>query len=286
MKNYLKYILPIVGIMLFFSSCEEEEKLYTGVQVGFESASGNLMIPVEENDSESATFRVALIAAPQDSEISVSFAVDGSSTAVEGTHFTLASTSVTIPAGQNFAEFTITALDGGFSFGGEFVTLVLRISNASIDVASNFATFTVILSKESFIDSFAGSFEAYEFLPSDLENPIYGPYGVECSPVPGTNSLLLNPMYDWATQDVVVVFDPSDNTISIERQVFNPGVGSGLSVDATGVFDMDTETFELTANIYNGDALFDITHIKYSRPEKKSATIKKSEGKGAFMNID
>lgn len=275
MKNSIKYFLAIAGMLIFLTSCEEEDKTWQGQQVGFEVASGNLMIPIEVSTTYSRTFKVALIAAPQASDVTVSFEVDPSSTAVEGTHFQLPSSSVTIPAGQSFAEFTVVAINSGFAFGGDFRRLVLRVAGASIDVAENFSRFTLTISKESFIDSFAGAFEAYEFVPSNLEEPVYGPYNVTCTPIPGTNNLNLEPMYDWADRPVVAQFNPNDNTITVDLQLFNPGVGSGLSVDATGFFNLQNQTFELTANIYNGDDLFDITHIKYSRPGKSDAPAQK-----------
>ncbi len=286
MKKFLKYFLVFAGFALLFASCEEEEKLYTGVQVGFESASGSLMIPVDVTTTYEGTFRVALIAEPQSNDITVSFDVAEASTAVEGTHFSMDTKTVTIPAGENFGEFDITALDSGFEFGGEFKNLVLEITDASIDIASNFSVFTLTISKESFIDTYSGTFEAYEFSPNDLENPIYGPYNVACSPIAGTNSITLNPMYDWATDDIIVQFDPSDNSILVERQVFNPGVGAGLAVEGTGSFDLETETFEIDANIYNGDALFDVTHIKYSKPSKKSLNINKTRSKSEIHDLD
>jgi hypothetical protein len=268
MKKFLKYFLAIAGVMVLFASCEKEEKVWTGVQVGFERATANLMIPIEVSTTHPGVYKVALIAAPQAQDITVSFDVDPASTAVEGTHFNISSKTATIPAGQNFAEFTITAINSGFAFGGDFKRLILAVKESSADVAVNFSKLTLTISKEAFIDKFAGTFAANEWYDGEHG---YGPYNVTTTVIPGTNSINLMGVYDWATQAVKFDFNPDNNTITVARQVFNPGVGSGLGVQGTGKFDLANQTFELDAIIYNGNNVYDIVTFKYSRPTKSSS---------------
>ena len=286
MKKYLKYFLVFAGLALMLSSCEEEEKIWTGFQVGFERATANLMIPKDVTTTQDGEFKVSLIAVPQKNDVTVTFEIDTeNSTAIEGTHFTMSSNSITIPAGESFGVFTVTALNSGFTFGGEFKILELKITESTADVAVNYSTTSITISKEAFIDAFNGSFEAREFYPPDPD-PAYGPYLVTCAVVPGTNNITLIPIYDWATQPVVIAFnpDPANKTLTVALQVFNPGVGAGLAVEGTGVYDDEEQTFEINATIYNGASVFDEVTFRYQRPSKKKS-LPISKGKGEFMTL-
>ena len=276
MKKYLNFLLAFLVTGALLTSCEEDRTTFTGKQVGFEKASGRIMIPKDVTTTEDGTFKVMLISAPLSSDVSITFEIDAASTAVEGTHFTMSTKTVTIPAGQNFAEFNVTALNDGFSFGGEFVNLILNISNTSVEIAGEFAQFNLTISKEAFIDAFSGSFVAYEFYPPDPE-PAYGPYTISCTVIAGTNSINLLGIYDWATQAVKVDFnpDPDNKIVTVAKQDFNPE--EGLSLEGTGVYDDEAQTFEIDAIIYDGASIYDEVTFRYSRPGKSTVI---SQGAG------
>ncbi|NBC26107.1 MAG: DUF4843 domain-containing protein [Bacteroidetes bacterium] len=88
---------------------------------------------------------VQLIGEQQDSDISVSFSVDGSSTAVEGTHYTLATPSpVTIESGTSSANVVINLIED--SLDGETVRLTLTLDDGnSIQPAENLKTSNIFI---------------------------------------------------------------------------------------------------------------------------------------------
>jgi hypothetical protein len=126
----IKLLIALL-IPLLFVSCDDlfdkgdVEKTFDGpAQIEFKPLQ-------QEANQASGSFDVAvqLIGEARDSDLSVSFTVDGSSTAVEGTHYTLNSTSGTIAAGTFSTEFTIDVIDGVLA-PGEEVSLILNLEDA------------------------------------------------------------------------------------------------------------------------------------------------------------
>lgn len=110
---------------------------------------------VEEGDVEDAggtltvTPDIQLIAPQRDSDLTVDFEVADSTTAVEGTHYTLSSTSATISANTSTAEVSIDVLDNDADDGGEVYELFLVLqSSEDVEPAENFKTYTLTLEGE------------------------------------------------------------------------------------------------------------------------------------------
>ena len=123
--------LIFVLIPLLFVSCDslfdkgDVEKKFSGpAQIEFKPLQ-------QEANQNSGSFEVAiqLIGEQRGSDLNVSFSVDGSSTAVEGTHYTLSSTSATIASGTSAATVTVGLIDGNLAAGQE-VTLILNLDDS------------------------------------------------------------------------------------------------------------------------------------------------------------
>lgn len=126
----LKLLIALL-IPLLFVSCDDlfdkgdVEKTFDGpAQIEFKPLQ-------QEANQASGSFDVTiqLIGEARDSDLAVSFNVDGSSTAVEVTHYTLNGTSATIAAGSFSVDVTIDVIDGVLA-PGEDVSLVLNLEDA------------------------------------------------------------------------------------------------------------------------------------------------------------
>ncbi|MGN8226348.1 hypothetical protein [Gracilimonas sp. BCB1] len=123
--------LILVLIPLLFVSCDSlfdkgdvEGKFNGPAQIEFKPLQ-------QEANQNSGSFDVAiqLIGKQRGSDLPVSFNVDGSSTAVEGTHYNISSTSATIASGTSTVSVTIDLIDGNLA-AGEEVTLILNLEDA------------------------------------------------------------------------------------------------------------------------------------------------------------
>ena len=261
-KNTFKILSFIALIAFLFTSCEEQRiTLDAEVQVGFEKSADNLLIPKDNTTTFAKTFRVMLIAPAQNSDVQLTIAVDtDESTAVEGTHFNLSATTLTIPAGEFFAEFDVVGINDGFAAGGDFVNLVLEVTSSNVKISPNFTVTNIELKKESFTDKFSGTYTVTEWDPTGTTYR-YGPYNANVAPVAGTNDVTTSNFYDWAQEDVEMTFS-DDGTITIALQPFR----SNYTVDGTGNWnaaDDNDKNFTLDVNIYLDGVLDDQAHHTY-----------------------
>jgi len=136
-------LVALLGVSL--SACdffEQRDRSYQGPpQLEF----APLNETVDEGDGAVAT-NVQLIGPQRDSALPVTFVVDDSSTAVEGTHYSLGSTSVSIPAGASAAEVSIEVLDNDADDGDTNYELFLSLqSSDGVEPAANLQTFVLTI---------------------------------------------------------------------------------------------------------------------------------------------
>lgn len=133
----------LVGCLaLTLSACfPDNVTVYEGpLQVEFRPTSATLNLA----NSESYSAIVQLIGPHQNRPISIDFVVDDASTAVEGVHYTIGSTTAQIPANSSFAEIVINAIPGGFEGGSRTVVVTLLGSTQDEVVpAVNYRTLTL-----------------------------------------------------------------------------------------------------------------------------------------------
>ena len=109
MKKIFKILFVFIAAVALFASCEEVETGFDKLTTKFENTgqaglvflNGNMLKEVENNSVENVTIPIKLqvwgplSSAAETVNITVNTAA---STAIAGTHYTLATTSVTIPA--------------------------------------------------------------------------------------------------------------------------------------------------------------------------------------------
>ncbi|MCS3750296.1 DUF4843 domain-containing protein [Salinibacter ruber] len=101
----------------------------------------------DEGISEtSVTTNIQLIGRQRDSDLSVNFTVDDSSTAEEGVHYTLPSTTATIEANSSTAEASINVLNNDQDDGGTNHILYLSLQDSEdVEAAANLKTYTLTI---------------------------------------------------------------------------------------------------------------------------------------------
>lgn len=136
-------LVALLGVSL--SACdffEQRDRSYQGPpQLEF----APLTETVDEGDG-TITTNVQLIGPQRDAALPVSYVVDDSSTAVEGTHFNLASASVSIDAGESAADVEIDVLDNDVDDGDTNYVLYLSLQPSDgVEPAANLQTFTLTI---------------------------------------------------------------------------------------------------------------------------------------------
>lgn len=89
---------------------------------------------------------IQLIGPQRDSDLPVDFTVADSSTAQEGVHYSLPSTSATISANSNATEVSVTVLNNDQDDGGTNHVLYLNLQDGEdVEAATNLRTFTLTI---------------------------------------------------------------------------------------------------------------------------------------------
>ncbi len=123
MKNLIKYILILVIGGVFLSSCEEQVSNWNAMTndydannstyyIQFLDASASFETKIDEAGlptNINATIGVALLGAPQSSDVNVTLVVDPSST-ISADMYTLSANAITIPAGATSGSVSLTTI--------------------------------------------------------------------------------------------------------------------------------------------------------------------------------
>lgn len=258
MKIIKYFVILFLGVVIL-SSCEKlnEPKILSSVQVGFEFRTSTLMLDYIAGADVPTTVRVMVIGAQQSTAITLNISVDAASTAVEGTHFDLASTTVTIPANTSWGEFTLIGHAGAFTGGGQTENIVLNLTTTgSISVAPNFATTTTKLQTVC-------PFDINNFLGEYFINEAgYGEYAttITLDPVVA-NRIWITNFWDWTNDLAYYDFDPVTGEVTMPPQIIL--MGSGLTpynCYGTGTYDPCEYTFHME---YDGSDVAGTIHDFY-----------------------
>ena len=150
MKNIIKYILIFVIGGVFLSSCEEQvsnwnamtndyDENKTTYYIQFLNATASYETAIDEAGLPTdivATVGVALLGAPQSSDVIVTLVVDPSSTISENM-YSLSSSSITIPAGSTSGSITLTTIADEMP-EDEALNLVLNMDAGGAEATSAF----------------------------------------------------------------------------------------------------------------------------------------------------
>lgn len=148
-------LLLVLGLIGSLTACDLFERRDRSYQGDPKLEFFPLSASIDESDIEAAggTASVAtsiqLIGRQRDSDLSITYTVDDSSTAEEGTHFTLPATSATLPADSSSVPVQVNVLDNSMDDGGQNYVLFLSLQESNgVEPAENLQTFRLTIRGE------------------------------------------------------------------------------------------------------------------------------------------
>lgn len=150
-RKYTLYLGAMVAMIFCLTGCMEDsgfDILWEGREVEFEAASlpNQTVREVVFQDlshnaqSDLTVLRINLVGAQINEEVPISIGVDPSSTAVQGVHYRLERTDITIAPNSSFVDLPIEILTGNLATG-EAPDLVLNIIEAGkVKVSANYGS--------------------------------------------------------------------------------------------------------------------------------------------------
>ncbi|MFN3997006.1 DUF4843 domain-containing protein [Algoriphagus sp.] len=134
-KLYSVILLFLMGAMASCMNESDFDKVWDGMEVEFDASTlpngvTQNFIRMNAMQTDQANLQINLVGAAQTTPVTVTVEADPTSTAVNGVHYTLASNTVTIPAGQVIAQLPVTVLTGNI-LPTETPNLVLKITSAN-----------------------------------------------------------------------------------------------------------------------------------------------------------
>ncbi len=132
MKHIYNYLI-IIGVVFMFACSDQINPTFDESVIGLEQSS-QLVFLRDGSGPVPAGITVQNIGSPSSNNVNFSISVNSSSTAIEGTHFTLDGNSGTIPAGSFATELPITVFPDNIE-AGEVFTLDLNLTSGDADVA-------------------------------------------------------------------------------------------------------------------------------------------------------
>ncbi len=151
--NKLYIFLAVILTSMSMTACFDDQGVDTIFDGGFvEFEDGRLpngrtasFIRLTETQEDMVTLQVNRVSTVSTSPITINIEVDPASTAVSGVHYSLATQTVTIPAGEFIATFDVKVLTGNID-PSETPDLMLLISSADgAEISSNYGDLTVAI---------------------------------------------------------------------------------------------------------------------------------------------
>lgn len=148
-KKHLKYLLICTLAALGLSSCmEDRDNLYTGpTLVEFATLSSTKSVTVSATNVQNDSLLVQLVGPQQTAALALNYTLDATSTAVEGTHYTLPTKGTfTIPANSSFGYIRYSVKPGSITTG-TFKAIFTLTGNDAIKPSENYKIYTLTFAK-------------------------------------------------------------------------------------------------------------------------------------------
>jgi hypothetical protein len=254
MKNILKLFTILIVGLIVVSSCEKAEDWYGSpgssddTYVIFMDPTLVAEVETGETVDQDFTLGVKVWGNPSDAAITVDLVAGGE--AVLGTHYSVASTQLTIPAGGTQAITTLTVMSSALE-NGDTLDLVFGMT-ASVNTTLEAATSAMQIIKTPDcpldISNFTGAYICDE--------AGYEEYNVTFYADPTVPNRIWNTnFWDWPAAGEVLYYDFNDdgtNTITIPLQDFTFGDDVQGTVEGTGTFDPCLHTFICDYDVQKG----------------------------------
>ena len=148
----IRFNILLIALALMFTGClndlfeQKPKTLDSSInQVEWFPTSRTVTEPASGGASTTTDIEIQLISRTSDNDRNVTFEVDGASTAVEGTHYTIESSPVTIAADTWETTVTVTILDSPLT-SAQSGTLILNLTGGDgVEPAANYATHTLTI---------------------------------------------------------------------------------------------------------------------------------------------
>lgn len=258
-SNKILYLLALTflsGIVFIACSKDKERDDYLTIppaQAHFANkTTGRFQV-----SSTNQTYKIAVgVTNVENRDRVVNFSVSSNSGAVAGTHYTIAQTSVTIPAGKTTDTIVLTANPALYPLGGRRDTLNFTILEPSVTPSTYNKSFRLVLSgpcQENVIDlqEFVGE---YNGSTEDYLGTVSGPYtinvlsAVQTSPTSGI--LTINNIRDGEWQDPIkITLDWSNPSVRTVTAIENPAIAG---TNAGSVYGATYNGRTLSARQYAG----------------------------------
>jgi hypothetical protein len=187
-------------------------------------------------DNSTTVFKIPVgLTAARDKDVTIQFTVTSPSGAAEGQQYTLASKSITIPAGKTVDSIPLKGIFNGFA-GGRKDTLIFKITAGSIPVVSGSGQYTLVMQQfcPLVMSEFAGDFEVLEDGWED-----YPPGTIIPLTVSGNKVLFYyNVAPDANMKPIEIIVDPATFKTSVLPQTYGD-YGSSLIFSAKSVESSD-----------------------------------------------
>ncbi len=156
MKRPISLLLGVILLSMAIGACdmfEQRNRKYTDdpkiefypLNEGVDEAALDDTLGTATDDT-TITTSIQLIGPQRDSELPVSFVVDDSSTAEEGVHYSLPSTSATLAANSSEVEVDVTVLNNNQDDAETNHVLFLTLQDSEgVEAAENLKTFTLTI---------------------------------------------------------------------------------------------------------------------------------------------
>jgi hypothetical protein len=132
MKNFYKFLI-IIGVALLCSCSEQTTPTFEDSVIGLNQET-QLLFLRDGSGPVSSGITIQFIGAASSSPINYSITINDGSTAIEGVHYDISSTTGTIPAGAVNAELPIVVNPDNIE-PGDVWTLILDLSSSDTGVA-------------------------------------------------------------------------------------------------------------------------------------------------------
>lgn len=240
----MKKIAAAILLVLAIVSCKEEDFSYQGPPfVDFSSSYQYVTIKGNVYSNYTVPVKVRLGGPLSGSAYNVTFDVDASSTAVSGTHYSLAGNSTQIPANSSFGEIPVTFLIPSFPEQTS-VKLVIKITGGDLKVNEPTATTTLYIYRQGFIDLFTGDYSCEE-----PDKPVSVRYDVSLAADTGVkNRVNVSNFWGYAKEGSLVYLDLKStvDSVYLPTQTFTDQSDREYTVSGEGRYNINTGSITLS----------------------------------------
>lgn len=263
MLELMRKTTAAVLIMCIFFSCKKEDYSYRGPAfVDFQYPVQYVTIAGNVTANYTVPVKIRLGGPQSGSPYNVTVAVDPSSTAVSGTHYSIENTTVQIPANSSFGEIPVTFLIPSFPEQTS-VKLVLVITGGNLKINENYKYTVLYVYRQGFIDIFTGNYTCEE-----PDVPVSVTYDVTLTADTVKNRIRISNFWGFAAENSKVYIDliSTSDSVLLPSQPFTDKLNRTYTVSGKGTYNISNGSIRLSYFLsQNGSTYTDSGQQIYTR---------------------